>query len=78
MAAPRAPSGHMQFASFLFRQTPHRAAWDRGGLSAEARNLALAEAEGAVFVTADERLVNALMNTPMAPLLHWIGGPETD
>jgi predicted nucleic acid-binding protein len=35
--------------------------------------LALAEHEAGLFVTADERLVNALRGTPMALSLHWIG-----
>ena len=38
--------------------------------------LALAEAEGGILVTADERLVNALAATPLGSLLFWIGvGP---
>jgi predicted nucleic acid-binding protein len=36
-------------------------------------SLYLALAEGGVFVTADERLVNALRSTPMAPLLQRTG-----
>jgi predicted nucleic acid-binding protein len=35
--------------------------------------LALAETEGGVFVTADERLVNALRGTGLAPFVGWIG-----
>ncbi len=33
----------------------------------------MAEIEGGVLVTADERLVNSLQGTPLAPHLHWIG-----
>ena len=35
--------------------------------------LAVAEMEGGVFVTADERLVNGLKETPLASSIHWIG-----
>jgi predicted nucleic acid-binding protein len=38
--------------------------------------LALAQAEAGVFVTADERLVNAMATTPLADHLHWIGQGE--
>jgi predicted nucleic acid-binding protein len=39
----------------------------------DALYLALAEAEGCRFVTADERLVNALSQTPIAKLAVWLG-----
>ena len=39
----------------------------------DALYLALAQMEGGIFVTADERMVNAMQGTPMAPYLHWIG-----
>jgi predicted nucleic acid-binding protein len=39
----------------------------------DALYLAVAEAEGSVFITADERLVNALHGTPMASRVRWIG-----
>jgi predicted nucleic acid-binding protein len=35
--------------------------------------LALAVREGAVMVTGDERLVNALASTPLAASIRWIG-----
>ncbi len=36
--------------------------------------LALAVREGAVMVTGDERLVNAISRTPLAASVRWIGG----
>jgi predicted nucleic acid-binding protein len=39
----------------------------------DALYLALAEAEGCRFVTADERLVNALSHSPIAELAIWLG-----
>jgi predicted nucleic acid-binding protein len=36
--------------------------------------LALAVREGAVMVTGDERLVNAISSTPLAASVRWIGG----
>jgi len=39
----------------------------------DALYLALADAEGCRFVTADERLVNALSQTPIAKLAVWLG-----
>ncbi len=35
--------------------------------------LAVAETEGGIFMTADERLVNAMAETPLAPFLCWLG-----
>jgi predicted nucleic acid-binding protein len=35
--------------------------------------LAVAEAEDGLFVTADERMVNAMAGTAMADHLHWLG-----
>ncbi|MBI2479621.1 MAG: hypothetical protein HYV60_13610 [Planctomycetia bacterium] len=36
-------------------------------------DLALARQLGGVMMTADERLVNSLANTPWASLVEWIG-----
>ncbi len=35
--------------------------------------LAVAETENALFVTADEKLVNALVATPLGGRVHWLG-----
>lgn len=38
--------------------------------------LAIAEAEGGIFVTADERLVDSLAGTALEPWVHWLGAGE--
>jgi predicted nucleic acid-binding protein len=60
-------------ASAAYQPRALALALDHGRSFYDCLYLALAEAEGGVFVTADERLVNALAGTPLAPLLHWIG-----
>lgn len=37
--------------------------------------LALAEREGCRFVTADRRLFNAVRESPIGRVLHWVGDP---
>lgn len=60
-------------ASAPYQPRALRLALDHARSFYDSLYLAVAETERGLFVTAEERLVNALAATPLARLVHWIG-----